>query len=215
MEYRYINILCEGQSEESFIKKLLAPYFELHRIYMRPIVLGGVSNYSRIRKELMSLGKDSSSRLTTMLDYYKLPKDVPGVQKYTGGIKAEPETIASDIEKQIWKNLNQELSCIEFFPYIQMHEYEALLFSDINGFCASGMKSAAIAELEKEVKKFPTPEHINNSEQTAPSKRILRVYPYYQKVSDGTIAAEAVGIKTMKEKCPHFAGWIKKLEGPG
>lgn len=118
-------------------------------------------------------------------------------------------------QRQIWEDLNQELSCIEFFPYIQMHEYEALLFSDINGFYKTEMKPAAIAELEKEVKKFPTPEHINNSEQTAPSKRILRVYPYYQKVSDGTIAVEAVGIKTMKEKCLHFAGWVKRLEGPG
>lgn len=172
--------MCEGQSEESFIKKILTPYLEPQGIYIKPIVLGGVSHYARIRKELKNLGKDSSARLTTMLDYYKLPQDVPGVSRYTGEKKAEPETIAADIERQIWEDLNQELSCIEFFPYIQMHEYEALLFSDINGFYKTEMKPAAIAELEKEVKKFPTPEHINNSEQTAPSKRILRVYPYYQ-----------------------------------
>lgn len=129
MEYQYIKILCEGQSEESFIKKILAPYLEKRGSYIQPIVLGGVSHYSQIRRELRCLGRDS----------------------------------------------------------------------------------AAIAELKKDVKKFFTPEHVNNSEQTAPSKRILRAYQYYQKVSDGTIVAESVGIESMIEKCPHFAGWVKKI----
>lgn len=146
-----------------------------------------------------------------MLDFYKLPQDVPKVCLYTVDEKAEPETIASNIEKKIWEDLNEELACIEFFPYIQMHEYEALLFSDIDSFRKAGMDSAAIAELKKDVKKFSTPEHVNNSEQTAPSKRILRAYQHYQKVSDGTIVAESVGIESMIEKCPHFAGWVEKL----
>ena len=87
MEYQYIKILCEGQSEESFIKKILVPYLEPRGIYMQPIVLGGVSHYSRIRRELKCLGQDSSARLTTMLDYYKLPQDVPGVRPYESGKK--------------------------------------------------------------------------------------------------------------------------------
>jgi hypothetical protein len=215
MEYRYINILCEGQSEESFIKKILAPYLEMKGIYMKPIVLGGVSRYSGIRKELKRLGRDSSAFLTTMLDFYKLPQDVPGVRQYKHEKKAEPEMIASDIEKRIRENLKDHLACKDFLPYIQMHEFEALLFSDINGFRQIGMSPPVIDKLEKEVKKFPTPEHVNNSEQTAPSKRILKLYQDYQKVSDGTIVAEVVGIRTMIEKCPHFAGWVKKLEELG
>lgn len=68
-----------------------------------------------------------------------------------------------------------------------------------------------MSELEKQVLKFPTPEHVNNSEQTAPSKRILQLYPEYQKVTDGTIIAKSIGINKMIEKCQHFADWIAKF----
>lgn len=204
-------ILCEGHSEESFIKRILAPYLELNGIFVRPIVLNGVSRYAGIRKELKRLGKDSSAKLTTMLDYYKLPQDTPGVKEQKQKTK-KPEEIASDIEKRIRIDLQNDLKCREFFPYIQMHEYEALLFSDINSFKIIGMNDAMIKKLKSEVIKFPTPEHVNNSEQTAPSKLILRVYEQYQKVSDGTIIAKVIGIERMIEKCPHFARWVKKLQ---
>jgi len=64
----------------------------------------------------------------------------------------------------------------------------------------------------KEIREaYQTPEHINNSEQTAPSKRILNLYPSYQKVSDGTIIAETIGIEKMMKECPHFRKWIDRL----
>jgi hypothetical protein len=66
--------------------------------------------------------------------------------------------------------------------------------------------------LKKQVNQFETPEHVNNSEQTSPSKRILQVFPEYQKVTDGTMVAKSIGIEKMLEKCPHFACWIKKLQ---
>lgn len=211
MNYKYIKILCEGQSEESFIKRVLALYLEQKGIYVQPIVLNGVSRYACIRRELRNLGKDSFVKLTTMLDYYKLPQDTPGV-KWTKQNKMKPEEAAVHIENQIWNDLKDKLVCKEFFPYIQLHEYEALLLSDIDSFQSIGMNTAMIAALKKEISKFPTPEYVNNSEQTAPSKRILRVYKQYQKISDGTIIAETIGIEKMLEKCPHFAEWVKKLQ---
>ena len=209
MGYRQVTILCEGQSEESFVKKVLASYLEKEGVYVTPIVLGGVSRYAGIRKELRKLGKNKSASLTTMLDYYKLPQDVPGVGE---GNSKEPGEIASGIEARIYEDLQNEISCKSFFPYIQMHEYEALLLADVDSFrdCI-GMSEPMIAELKKEVTKFLTPEHVNNSEQTAPSKRILRIYGKYQKVSDGTLIAMSIGIDKMIDRCPHFAEWVKKL----
>ena len=65
--------------------------------------------------------------------------------------------------------------------------------------------------LEKQVMEFESPEHVNNSEQTAPSKRILSIYPAYQKVSDGTMIAENIGIEKIMGKCLHFAEWVRKF----
>ena len=75
-----------------------------------------------------------------------------------------------------------------------------------------GIKNKMISELRGEVSKFSTPEHVNNSEQTAPSKRIKRIFGAYQKTTDGMNVANAVGIETMIKRCPHFADWIRKLE---
>ena len=210
MKAKYIKILCEGTSEEQFVKIVLAPYLENADIYVTPIVLGGVSHYARIRRDIKLLGKDTSSYLTTMLDYYKLPQDVPGVRECK---ETEPCRIAEYIEAAIKDDLENELSCMGFIPNIIMHEYEALLFSDVDCFqnCI-GMTKDQISQLRKEVSQFTSPEHVNNSEQTSPSKRILRIYDAYQKVVDGTMVAESIGIQKMMEKCEHFSFWIRTLE---
>lgn len=140
MEYRYVIVLCEGQSEESFIKRVLSPYLIYHGIYVNPVILGGVSHYAGIRRERKRLGKNSSGSLTTMLDYYKLPQDFPGVATCN---ETEPCKIAAYIEDEVYKDLKNEISSITFFPYIQMHEYESLLFSDVSQFRnCQGMRPA-------------------------------------------------------------------------
>lgn len=110
-------------------------------------------------------------------------------------------------------SMKSKISCKQYVPYIMMHEFEALLFSDVSEFRrCSGMTEKMILQLEKEKRCFPSPEHINNSEQTAPSKRILRVYSQYQKVSDGIIIAQAIGIHKMLSQCKHFRDWVRSLE---
>lgn len=205
-----INVLCEGTSEERFVKDILTPFFEKDGLYMKPITLGGVSGYGKIKKELKRIGKDTSSYLTTMLDYYGLPQDVPGVKE---SHDMDIKNIGSSIEASIRDDMKEELSCRGFIPYIMMHEYEALLFSDVNAFArCDGMTEKKIKQLQLETAQYPTPEHINNSLQTAPSKRILRVYDRYQKVSDGIMIAEEIGLKKMMEKCKHFSWWIETIK---
>lgn len=62
---------------------------------------------------------------------------------------------------------------------------------------------------------FATPEDINNNPNTAPSKRVLGLYPAYRKVLEGTLAAQAIGIDRMRQECPHFRVWLEQLEALG
>ena len=78
MEYKYVMILCEGETEDLFARNILSPYLEMYNVYITTVILGGVSRYAGIKKDLEKLGKSRNYKLlTTMLDYYKLPKDVP------------------------------------------------------------------------------------------------------------------------------------------
>lgn len=209
MDYRYVTVLCEGPSEESFIKKVLGPYMQKRYVWLTPVILGGVSHYAGIRRELKRLGKDSSCYLTTMLDYYKLPQDTPGVHecKETDVVK-----IAEYIERCMKQDLDGEIQSLEYLPNIMMHEYEALLFSDVSCFeICDGVSANMLKQLKDIRETYLTPEHINNSEQTAPSKRIIRIYDSYQKVVDGTAVAEMTGIEKMMEECPYFARWVQAM----
>lgn len=210
MRYKSVMILCEGETEELFVKHVMDPYLKSQDVYTKPVILGGVSHYAGIKKELLKLGKNSQyDILTTMLDYYKLPQDVPGVKQCK---EKEPVNIARYIEKSICDDLKDSIKIERFIPYIQMHEFEALLFSNIECFeKCEGIKTKMINDLRAEISKFLTPEHVNNSEQTAPSKRIKRIIPSYQKTSDGMHIARAIGIETMIKQCPHFAEWIEAL----
>ena len=204
-----LYILCEGQSEEAFVKQVLSPYLQGFQIYATPIVLGGVSHYRKIREHLKILGRNSNIILTTMLDYYKLPLDTPGIKECNYTV---PSDIARYIEQQIYNDLIHELKCQKFLPNIIMHEYEALLLSDVACFSVcKDFTARNIKQLTKEVSSFATPEHVNNSEQTAPSKRILRLCPNYQKNIDGTRIAQEIGIQKMMQECKHFAEWIEQM----
>ena len=93
-----------------------------------------------------------------------------------------------------------------------MHEFEALLFSDCHDF-AKAMGRPDIENRLQEIKdEFGNPEEINDSQQTAPSKRIGKILPGYQKPVLGTLAALGIGLKKIRASCPHFADWINQLE---
>ena len=102
---------------------------------------------------------------------------------------------------------------MRFVPYLQLHEYEGLLFSDPDAF-ASGIKQRHLAPRFQAIRdEFPTPEDINDDPNKAASKRVLRAYPSYGKVVDGTLAAQAVGVDCMQRECPHFREWVQRLQG--
>ena len=62
---------------------------------------------------------------------------------------------------------------------------------------------------------FETPEDINDSAATAPSKRIEEIYRFFRKNFHGVIAAERITIDVMIDECPHFRKWVETLQAIG
>jgi hypothetical protein len=99
-----------------------------------------------------------------------------------------------------------------FIPYIQLHEFEALVMA-----CLPFLESLydnheqlnGLASLQIEVASLQ-PEEINDSR--APSKRLLRHIPDYRKATDGPDAIHKAGLTLVRNHCPRFDAWIMRLE---
>lgn len=151
-----------------------------------------------------------------MLDFYGLGAGFPGtpVPLNLPNI-GKAIHIEQAIKADICALIPEFRPDLRFLPYIQLHEYEGLLFSDPPTF-AAGINQARLSQIFQAVRdRFPTPEDINDDPLTAPSKRVLDAYPQYRKVLHGTIAAQAIGIETMRRACPHFRDRLDGLEAMG
>ena len=200
-----ILILAEGFTEKRFIDDILKPFFEQYDIFVQSRNLKGISKYEIVKLETLKLLKDSSADLvTTMIDFYRCPKDFPSknmVQNITKSIekvKILEDAFGADINNQ------------KFLPYLQLHEFEALLFCNIEAFkFATNQQKRELQEISKS---FINPEDINEHPNTAPSKRIKDKIPNYTKDIHGIIAAKEIGIVVMMAKCDHFKSWIEALK---
>lgn len=209
-----VNILCEGQTEEQFVNRILIPYFEPQEIYVKPIIMttkryvsggkkrGGVGNYKLIAQELRMLCKDRDAYITSMLDYFRLPEDTPCMDQRYADIYQHVAAIETAIDRDI--------NAGNCHANLMVHEFEALLFSDPTAF-EGIMSESEIRSIAKIRASFATPEDINSAPETAPSKRILQIKPDYQKVTQGNMIAEKIGIDKMMTNCPHFGEWIGKI----
>ena len=218
-----IFIVTEGQSETNFVKKVMVPYFADRCILIPNTVItktdnrrgrtykGGVANYSQIRntlsKTLAVSSKDKDAFVTTMFDFYRLPTDVPGVMDSEK--ICDPYEKVELIERGI---LNSEgYDGKFFFPYIELHEFEAMLFTDITKLKEAYFEYDLTA-LEECIKVQSNPELINNGEETAPSKRILNCIDCFDKANVGVDVLGKMGIENIAEKCRHFSEWMNRIE---
>jgi len=209
-----LYIYCEGQTEESFINKVLYPYLFNIGIFAIPIICttkrtkiekfkGGITNYQKIRSELSILCKQHKNEiLTTMFDYYGLPENTPGIEDVSGSLYER----VSRIERAIETDINMP----NLFFNLIVHEFEGLLFTETSAF-QSITDNATIIKLQEIKDEFNSPEHINNSVDTAPSKRLEAFIPNYAKILNGTILSERIGINAIMSQCKHFREWIMKI----
>lgn len=209
-----VYIYCEGQTEEAFVNEVIMPYFLEHDIYVYPFrcttsnhhgikFKGGAVSYGKIKSELTKICKEhKNEKVTTIFDYYGMPKDTPGIELKEVDIYKRIEQIESEIEK--------DLNLPNLFFGLVLHEFEGLLFSEPSAFSVIG-DDDIIEKIQAIRDSALTPEHINNSPETAPSKRLLSIIPSYAKIRYGIIVSKEIGISKMMSECQHFASWIEKI----
>lgn len=201
-----LRALVEGQTEATFFGEVLAPHFASREINLRAILIGtgGVSKYAPAQKQLRLLLRDQGVRLvTTMFDYYRLPKDFPGM-------KTQESVPPAERIVHLEAALKKDIGNSRFLPYLSRHEFEALLFSAPQRTAVFG---APVARKLKKIRQgFPGPEDIDDGKDTSPSRRIANVFPGYSKAIHGPLAATDIGLAAIRAACPHFNGWVTKLE---
>lgn len=210
-----VCIVCEGPTEANFIEKCLVPYLLPAGVYAYGSIIkapsgrhrGGRVTIERLAKH-MSHEYRNFDRLTTLVDFY-------GFQDRSGRNRAETEQAI--LEKT--RSLTHDFDDRRVLPYVQMHEFEGLLFTDPAAFewVLDGWSEDVHSELRDVASAFETPEHINDSPETAPSKRISRIFPdgTYSKTEHGPLIAESIGIDAIRDRCRAFNEWVERLQSWG
>lgn len=217
-----LHVTAEGQTEQSYTKEVLAPHLANFNVFVNARCVltskdkraakeyrGGLLSYEKAKKDIQAWLKEdkrSECRFTTMFDLYALPNDFPGFAV------AKKETDPYRRVKVLEESMARDISDKRFIPYIQLHEFEALIL-------------AAPHELDWEYLEHTTqinnlismvgsqnPELINDGQMTAPSKRILKEIPEYDKVTSGVAVVRKIGLQMLRGKCSHFNEWLSGLE---
>ena len=220
-------VSVEGRTELRFVYEVLAPHLYA-RGYTSVVASlmgtaisrenrGGVKAWDDVLKDIVNkIRGDRGLIVSTMVDYYGMPRGWPGRDAIPPS-GATPSQIAEPIEQGMLDAVVSEMgsgfNARRFVPYVMMHEFEAMLFSDCDGL-AVGIRQPTLAPRLQAVRdEFATPEAIDDSPDSAPSKRIEGFFPGYRKRLMGTAAALAIGLEAIRGECPHFAGWVARLEG--
>lgn len=216
-------MLVEGQSEEIFVKQTLTPFLAERGVHVQPpIVLwtrripsgggfrGGVSSWDQIRRNLQPLTRDAEAWVTTLFDFYGLPEDFPGCQDVLGA-GGHPRDKVVALQERFYAEIGHP----RFIPFFALHEFEAWLFCSPQAVAEHFGIASLIDKVNKAVQEAGEPELINHGEQTHPKARLRGMGSGYKETSDGPMLMGKIGIPAMREACPHFSGWLDRLEKLG
>ena len=209
-----IIIICEGETEQEFCDKILYPYFLEKQIDVSFRNIEGIKKWNFFKKLIENeLKEEKSAFLTTFIDFYGIQKGHSFPSWNESLSVADKNSRMDFLETKMKNDIDNQLN-FRFIPYIQLHEFEGLLFNDIEIFYNVFTNNELVGkdELGDVFRDFSNPEMINDSKETAPSKRLLRIIPSYDKIVYGSILAENIGLQNIRNKCPRFNAWIEKLE---
>jgi hypothetical protein len=218
----------EGQTEETFVNEILAPHlYQLGYTQVGARLLGnarqrdrrgGIRAWTGVRTEILRhLRGDPGALVTTMVDYYGLP--ATGGRAWPGRLAAKTLPFAKKaitVEAALLTDVNAALEPRSppdrFLPFVIMHEFEALLFSDCERFGEGIERPDLVPSFQAIRDQFASPEEINDSAATAPSKRVEALVPGYEKPLLGALAVLTIGLDALRRECPHFGAWLTLLE---
>lgn len=220
-----LYLFAEGQTEQTFANTVLKPHLAQHQVYLHNPVLiahsrkkgkvhrGGGRRYLPMKNDIERFLKQEPGEdvfFTTMIDLYALHTGFPGIEE-AEQLRHDPKQRVESLEAS-WTD---DIGDSRFIPHLQLHEYEAYLFCDATQFeLFYDNAETKIAKLTEMAESVDSPELIDDGPQTAPSKRVASVFPSYPaaKTTVGPQVAELIGLAVIREKCPHFADWLTKLE---
>lgn len=218
-EYAEVVALVEGQTEEIFILDILVPYLAERNVFIRPIIIskpgqkGGDVRFVRVKNDIeLHLKQRRNTYLTLFVDFYGIKGDWPGIKeakqqttpssraaKINGATKKEVESLFGNFEAER-----------RFIPYVAMHEFEALLFSEPEKL--ADILRVPKSKIDKILADCGEPENIDDSPETAPSKRLEVLSDRFKKTSTGISIAKSIGLATIRKNCPIFNAWLVTLE---
>ena len=220
-----LHMVVEGQTEETFVKSLIVPHLSQINVFsdvrcvetsrdrkISKIYRGGLISYEKAKKDLILWMKEDQHDncfFTTMFDLYALPDDWPKYQE--AKIGNDPYQKVSMLEQAFMDDLQHP----RFIPYIQLHEWEALILADPEKLHLEFFnQEKGVKNIIEICAKFISPELIDDDPEGAPSKRIIKEIPEYygRKSSAGPRLAKEIGMAKIIDKCPHFKNWLQKLE---
>jgi hypothetical protein len=219
----------EGWTEVDFVTKVLRDHLVskgYHSVEARIVGnprlsrwRGGIRPWPTVREGIVNhLNEDRGCVSTTMVDYYALPqgdsRGWPGRAQSSSlrTVEEKAQCVQNAVRVDVAAAMGNRFDPKRFVPFVVMHEFEGLLFSDCGAFSRATGRPDLESGLRGIRAQFETPEEINDSPVTAPSKRIEALMPQYAKVLSGTQAVLEIGLAQIRAECPHFSGWLKQLE---
>jgi hypothetical protein len=225
---RRLLVHVEGETEETFVNEILARHLYGRGYSMVSARLlgnarqrdrrGGIRGWNSVRGDIINhLKNDRDCTATTMIDYYGLPQT--GEKAWPGRARAselpfeqKAVTVQDALHRDICQEMGEGFSKDRFIPFVVMHEFEGLLFSDCALFAEGIGRNELSAQFQDIRNAFSSPEEINDSPITAPSKRVAFLVPGYEKPLLGTLAVLTIGLGPIRKACPHFSQWLFQLE---
>ena len=215
----------EGPTEETFVNEVLSEhlYQRGHADVSARIIgkarargrRGGIVPWEIARQGVLNhLREDQGRYVSTMVDYYAMPNGWPGRADAPTELAASDraEAIEDALLEAVCTAMGTSFNPNRFVPYVMMHEFEAMLFSDCDSFGRAIGRSDLIGNFQAIRNLFRSPEEIDDSPLTAPSKRIKDLLPGYDKPVGGTVGVLGIGLDTIRSECQHFADWLERLE---
>ena len=224
-----LYVFVEGQSEQTFADSVLRPHLAQLGVFVQgPILIahakkkhrthrGGGRNYTAMKNDIirfLSQEKGADVFFTTMIDLYAIHSAFPGLAEGEK-LRHLPAMRVEALDRAFEDDIGDS-RC--FTGYIQLHEFETYLFCDPSRFAFFfKRREKEIHGLQAIADAYATPELIDDGQHSAPSKRIIAHLPDYEstKATVGPKVAELIGLDVIRSKCPHFNGWLSRLESLG
>lgn len=217
-------VLAEGDSEELFVQNILSPHLENFGVYARAtsvvskrLASGGKFTggnlWSNVQMSLRPLLADSDAWVTTLLDFYGLPADFPGVSGAAVSQRTALDRVQA-VERALLDAMGDRDTMRRFIPFIALHEFEAWYFAGPKKVADYFGKPDIAIVMERASRDANGPENINHGKSTHPSKRLEGYGIGFRKTSAVAVLKD-IGLGAIRAACPHFDGWLNRLEALG